>query len=265
MSTATAALVLRLAAPLQAWGAPSRHNRREVTAQPTKSGVLGLLSAAAGRPRDRALTDLLGLRLGVRVDQPGVLLRDYHTVSDHRDLPLLSGKVDAKGNQKRTSPPKHTHVTQRYYLQDAVFTAVLRGPAALLADLEHAVRNPVFPLSLGRRSCPPTGPVSLGLHPDGDLADLLAALPWQASDHHRHRTPGTEVTLEATVEDPAGSDTVEDVPDTYDLRTGTTFRQRTVRHLWVTVPTGRTSAPGATKPPTTPAHPGHDPFALLGW
>ncbi|WP_261953970.1 type I-E CRISPR-associated protein Cas5/CasD [Streptomyces nigrescens] len=46
---------------------------------------------------------------------------------------------------------------------DAVFVAALRGPAPLLERLDHAVRHPVYPLCLGRRSCPPTGPVSLGL------------------------------------------------------------------------------------------------------
>ncbi|WUD70248.1 type I-E CRISPR-associated protein Cas5/CasD [Streptomyces sp. NBC_00510] len=264
--TDSAVLVLRLAAPLQAWGAPSRYNRRDTHPQPTKSGVLGLLAAAGGRPRDASLTDLLGLQLGVRVDQPGSLLRDYHTVSDHRGLPLPAGKVDAKGVQKKTSPAKYTHVTQRYYLQDAVFIAALRGPAPLLESLDHAVKHPHFPLSLGRRSCPPTGPVTLGLRPDAELTDILAAVPWQASAHHRRRTRDVQVTLEATVEDPAGEDLVADVPDTYDLREGTTFTQRAVRHLWVTVPTGHEQPTGdAPTPSTGPGHTGHDPFALLGW
>ena len=206
------------------------------------------------------MTDLLGLRLGVRVDQPGTLLRDYHTVSDHRGLLLPSANVDAKGLQKRNTADKYTGVTQRYYLQDALFTAALHGPAVLLEDLEAAVRNPVFPLSLGRRSCPPTGPVSLGLRPDTDLPSALQDVPWQASAHHRarHRTP--TVALEATVEDPAGDIGISDVPDTYDLKAGTVFSERTVRHLWITLPTGHTPT-GAD----ATAESGHDPFALLGW
>ncbi|MFF7369828.1 type I-E CRISPR-associated protein Cas5/CasD [Streptomyces tricolor] len=262
--TDQAVLVLRLAAPLQSWGGPSRYNRRDTRPEPTKSGVLGLLAAAEGRPREASLTDLLGLRLGVRIDQPGTLLRDYHTVSDHRGLPLPAAKVDAKGTQKKTGPAKYTGVTQRYYLQDAVFTAALRGPAPLLEQLDYAVRHPVFPLSLGRRSCPPTGPVSLGLHPDADLPQVLTDVPWQASAHHRARFRGTEVTVEATVEDPAGDLTVADVPDTYNLKTGTVFGQRTVRHLWITLPTGRkTNEQADDRAGRT--DPGHDPFALLGW
>ncbi|MFI5792361.1 type I-E CRISPR-associated protein Cas5/CasD [Streptomyces sp. NPDC051677] len=264
MTTDQAVLVLRLAAPLQSWGGPSGYNRRDTLPQPTKSGVLGLLAAAEGRPRDASLTDLLGLRLGVRVDQPGTLLRDYHTVSDHRGLPLPSAKVDAKGVQKKTSPAKYTGVTQRYYLQDAVFTAALHGPAALLQSLEHAVRHPAFPLSLGRRSCPPTGPLSLGLRHHADLNDVLGDVPWQASEHRRRQIRTPQVTLEVTLEDPTGDLHLDDVPDTYDLKSGTVFRRRTVRHRWVTIPTGHEAATGLPPAPDQTG-PGHDPFALLGW
>ncbi|PLW66313.1 type I-E CRISPR-associated protein Cas5/CasD [Streptomyces sp. SCUT-3] len=264
MTTDHTVLVMRLAAPLQSWGGPSRYNRRETRPQPTKSGILGLLAAAEGRSRDTSIADLLDLRLGIRVDQPGSLLRDYHTFSDHRGVPLPSAKVNTKGMQTRTSPAKHTGVTQRFYLQDAVFVAALRGPRPLLERLEHAVRHPVHPLCLGRRSCPPTGPVSLGLRSGAELADVLSDVPWQASTRRRAQVQGTEVTLEATVEDPTGDQFAVDVPDTYDLRTGTFFSRRAVRHLWVTVPTGQE----ATKPAdrgSPSVNPDHDPFALLGW
>src|SRR5437016_3301790 len=93
-------LVLRLAGALQSWGDRSSFNRRDTRPEPTKSGVIGLLAAAAGRPREQPLGDLLDLQLGVRVDQPGTLLRDYHTVSDYRGRPLPQAGVSAKGIQK---------------------------------------------------------------------------------------------------------------------------------------------------------------------
>ncbi|WP_149552870.1 type I-E CRISPR-associated protein Cas5/CasD [Streptomyces marokkonensis] len=260
-----AVLVLRLAAPLQSWGGPSRYNRRETRPQPTKSGILGLLAAAEGRNRETSLTDLVGLHLGVRVDQPGTLLRDYHTYSDYRGLPLLSAKANTKGQQTRTTPPKYTGVTQRFYLQDAVFVAALRGPKTLIQSLEEAVRNPVFPLSLGRRSCPPTGPVSLGLRADAPLEDILKEVPWQAGSHRRRQARDATVSLEATVEDPAGDQLAVDVPDTYDLKTGTRFGRRAVRHLWVSVPTGRTQSAHPAADTATTRQSDHDPFALLGW
>ena len=43
-----ATLLLRLAAPLQAWGADSKFETRKTAREPTKSGVIGLLAAALG-------------------------------------------------------------------------------------------------------------------------------------------------------------------------------------------------------------------------
>ena len=43
-----ATLLLRLAAPLQAWGSDSKFETRKTDREPTKSGVVGLLAAALG-------------------------------------------------------------------------------------------------------------------------------------------------------------------------------------------------------------------------
>ncbi|MET9182971.1 type I-E CRISPR-associated protein Cas5/CasD [Kitasatospora aureofaciens] len=266
-----AVLVLRLAAPLQSWGDRSAFNRRDTSPRPTKSGVIGLLAAAAGRSRESDITDLVGLRLGVRVDQPGTLLRDYHTVSDYRGRPLPQAGVNAKGVQKPTSPAKDTHVTHRYYLQDAVFVAAVQGPAGLVTTLAEAIRRPVFPLALGRRSCVPTQPIALGAVRDASLEDVLAEEPWQAGDsvknaYCRRAERGPEpfsphrIDLAATFDDPAGEDMLQDVPRSFAPRERG-FLTRRIRHAWLSVPTGLRSS-AVTTPP---AAGGHDPFALLGW
>ncbi|MCX2969965.1 MULTISPECIES: type I-E CRISPR-associated protein Cas5/CasD [Streptomyces] len=270
-----AVLLLRLAGPLQSWGDRSAFNRRETRPEPTKSGVLGLLAAAAGYSRDHSLEDLLPLRLGIRVDQPGTLLRDYHTVSDYRGRPLPQAGVSAKGIQKPTSPAKHTHVTTRYYLQDAVFVAAIAGPADLLTTLDQAVKAPAFPLALGRRSCPPTQPLSLGLRTT-DLTEALTKEPWQASERareHYARRLGRErglgkpvyparIDRSATVEDPHGEDIAHDVPVSFDPHTRA-FTSRRVRHHWLSVPTSFPPNDTTDGPPADDTE--HDPFALLGW
>lgn len=60
-----ATLLLRLAAPLQAWGADSKFETRKTGREPTKSGVIGLLAAALGLRRDEreALLRLTGCGL----------------------------------------------------------------------------------------------------------------------------------------------------------------------------------------------------------
>ena len=65
---------------MQSWGIQSRYTRRDTGLEPSKSGVIGLLSAALGRPRNSDLSDLASLRMGVRVDRPGTVQSDYHTV-----------------------------------------------------------------------------------------------------------------------------------------------------------------------------------------
>ncbi|ASO22341.1 CRISPR system Cascade subunit CasD [Actinoalloteichus hoggarensis] len=256
-------LLLRLAGPLQSWGGPSAFNRRDTRPEPTKSGIVGLLAAALGRTRDESPADLNALRLGVRIDQEGSLLRDYHTVSDYRGVALPQAGVNAKGVQKTTSPAKHTHVTTRFYLQDAVFLAAVAGRTAFIDELAAAVRAPAFPPALGRRSCVPTQPLLLS-HSPGSLEETLRTTPWQAPSpsarrrRHRHAT----VDLRVVVEDDAGDDLAHDVPTTFDPLTRA-FTTRRVRHDWVNVPVDEASKDRPTDAESPPES--HDPFSLLGW
>lgn len=151
-------LLLRLAGPLQAWGADSKFETRRTGREPSKSGVIGLLSAALGRTREESIDDLSALRFGVRVDKEGQLLHDYHTVQ------MLSGK---------------TYVTHRYYLSDATFLVGLESEnEAWLEEIQKAILHPAFPLFLGRRSCVPSQPIVVGIRRT-DLIDALKQEPWQ--------------------------------------------------------------------------------------
>jgi len=64
---------------MQSWGVQSRFGVRDTGLEPSKSGVVGLLCAALGRARHEPIADLAALKMGVRVDCEGRLLRDYHT------------------------------------------------------------------------------------------------------------------------------------------------------------------------------------------
>ena len=252
-------LVLRLAGPLQSWGSSSQFNVRDTDDRPTKSGVIGLLAAAQGRRRGDEIADLLELSFAVRVDQPGSRLRDYHTVRTLDGGLLPSAKVNAKGVQVAASG-KPSHVTQRFYLQDAVFVAFVEGPAELMSTLAWAVTHPVFPLALGRRSCVPSRPLLVS---DGDSAlwslpldEAVRTVPWQAGIMVReHPDVGDTVSLAMTIDDPAGLTSVADVPTTFDHRKRN-FENRQVCHGWVRIDTGLPANDRARQ---------HDPFALLGW
>lgn len=63
---------------------------------------------------------------------------------------------------------KKTYITYRHYLSDAVFLAGLESEdIGFLYEMENALKNPIFPLFLGRRSCPPTLPIVIGIRESG--------------------------------------------------------------------------------------------------
>ncbi len=154
-------LALRLVAPLQSWGSSSRFTTRSTDDAPTKSGILGLLAASKGLRRSDSLEDLLSLKLAVRIDQPGQILRDFqtaHSLDQTQVMPL----------------------SYRYYRSDARYLVGLQGEQSLLEGLVESLTAPTFPLYLGRRSCPPAEPLVPRLVA-GDLSDLLLDASWIAS------------------------------------------------------------------------------------
>lgn len=140
-----ATLLLRLAGPMQSWGTQSRFTERDTGREPTKSGVVGLLSAALGWERDHDLERLRRLRMGIRVDRDGKVMRDYH----------ITQKVIKAGSNKTD-----TVVSNRYYLADADFLVGLESNERdFLLKLADALNNPCFPLFLGRKAFPPGKPI----------------------------------------------------------------------------------------------------------
>lgn len=180
-----ATLLLQLAGPMQSWGTTSRFDERDTQLEPSKSGVLGLVCAALGRDRTEPVDDLARLQMGVRVDREGVLMRDFQTATG---VMIATGKSDLK----------RTVVSPRYYLADAAFLAGLEGDdPLLLARIHDALRNPVWPLALGRKSFPPGHPVWLT---DGllktDLKTALSSAPRIAEPLPEHQDRPLRLILE---------------------------------------------------------------------
>ena len=219
-----ATLLLRLAAPLQAWGADSKFETRKTNREPTKSGVIGLLAAALGIRRDEPekLERLVGLRYGVRVDQEGQLLVDFH-MAKSEDV---------------------SYLTYRHYLSDAVFVVGLESEdEQLLCELQEALLHPVFPLFLGRRSCPPTQPLCLGVREEA-LQEALQIEPPQGQ-----RTQPTRIVLDAAP-DERGAAPQKDVPVSFSPL-HRQFGYRAAREIYL--------ERKSTVPETTQ----HDPFSEL--
>lgn len=151
-------LLLRLKGPMQSWGVQSRFTERDTLREPSKSGVIGLVAAAFGRPRDASIADLAALRMHVRVEREGKLMRDFHTAQN-----VLRSQTNLRKLHKRGRPLaseiQDTVVSNRYFLSDAWFTVALEGEHDLLEEVARALRHPRWPLGLGRRAFAPSAPV----------------------------------------------------------------------------------------------------------
>lgn len=181
MNQAQHTLLLRLAGPMQSWGTQSQFDLRDTAREPTKSGVVGLLCAALGRPRAAPIDDLASLRMGVRVDREGAKERDFQTAQN-----VLRAKAklsSVRGGSPRKSDVKETETSERYYLADAHFTVGLEGTdLAVLQAAQDALASPHWPLFLGRKAFPPGLPPHLpgGLREDTPLVEALTSWPWSA-------------------------------------------------------------------------------------
>lgn len=204
-----------------------------------------MIAAAQGRRRTDPLIDLLGLRFGVRVDQPGRLERDFQTartLDGARSMPL----------------------SERFYLADAVFVAAIQGDPELIGGIEGALRRPTFPLYLGRRSCPPAGPVVIGTREEG-LYEALATERYHASPvwaRKQSSEVGLDLLADAGVIPPVevreAPMTRRDVPVSFDP----SLRQYDWRSVDGTVvrlanPLGRDAVPAGS------ASVAHDPMSMF--
>lgn len=177
-------LGLALAGPMMSFSVATHERERQTELLPTRAAVLGLLACCLGHPREE-LGPLVTLRLGLRLDAPGVHLSDFHVVM---------APMRAAG-----TPGPRSFPTRREYLAGAAFAVGLEGERALLETVRAAAARPAFVPYLGRKSCLPGRPLLFagghGQVQEESLTALLAGLPPLAGE-------GEAATY---LEDPAGT------------------------------------------------------------
>lgn len=168
-------LVIKFAGPLQSWGTDSHFETRDTDLYPSKSGVIGLLGASIGyrRDDDENISRLNTLSFVVRIDRPGQLLRDYH----------IARKDKPNGEKERN------YVTNRYYLEDAIFLVGLsHEDNAFINEIEQALRFPYFTPFMGRRSAPIPADFILATS-EQDALSTLKDFPWQGDITNKESIP----------------------------------------------------------------------------
>ncbi len=209
-------LFLRLEGPLQSWGERARWDVRDTASEPTKSGVVGLLACAMGLNSDDDLRTLSQeIHVAVRCDRPGLLLTDYHTI--------VGGVMGAEGKLR-----PGTIVSRRAYLCDASFLVAVQSTAEAVAELTEAIQSPIWPIYLGRKSCPPACPPFEGAAQYPSLESALADWPW-----YQWGVEPQTVQVRAVVEAPAATNVRR--RDEILSRSRRTFGPRYSRDLLVTV------------------------------
>lgn len=215
-------LLLRFEGPQQSWGTLSRFSNRDTGLEPSKSGVIGLLCAALGRPRSASVTDLAALRMGVRVDREGTIMSDYHTAGGSwRRAEAKYGVANFDGSAPGTV------VTHRDYLAGASFLVGLEADTAnqegLLHQVNAALAEPVWPLFLGRKAFVASVPVRLPdtppLGPGMRLAPLEEALrtyPWSEALARERADPPARLRLVIETNGPESGESRMDVPVSFE-------------------------------------------------
>lgn len=169
-------LLMRLYGPLASWGEIAVGEIRHSAVHPSRSALLGLLGAALGIERDddarqQALTR--GYRFGIKLECVGSPMRDYHTIQSG----VAARKVRFRTRRQELLADKiETILSGREYRCDSlalVAIEAMEGATYSLEQLEAALRQPRFPLYLGRKSCPPALPLGPSLVQAATLREAL--------------------------------------------------------------------------------------------
>lgn len=188
-------IILKFAGTLQSWGTGSSFETRHTDFHPSKSGVIGMIAASMGyrRDEDEKIQKLNEIDFAVRIDQQGNLVKDYH----------IAKKYKPNGDFERT------YVTNRYYLEDAVFlVAISHENHEFIKSILNAIKKPYFQSYFGRRSLAPNYDFILDFI-DQDPIKSLVNYPWQASEWCQRKNKENTVKLQIY----ADSHLLKDMPE----------------------------------------------------
>lgn len=161
---------MRLAAPIASFSGARIDTVGDTLPIPTRSMIAGIIGAAVGLGYDKPhvlqkLQDTM--RLAVVVHRAGTIIRDYQTVrlgSPHMIGPMWWHDGQRLGVMEREGgDPERTITGERPLTCDYNATVIveLLPDAPFSAEgILTALRYPVYPLTVGQRSCIPSLPIA---------------------------------------------------------------------------------------------------------
>jgi len=174
-------LLFQLYGPMASWGQVAVGEQRPSDSQPTKSGILGLISASLGVRREeealnRSMNNSYGFAL--RTDVQGTLIQDFHTVEVPSTTSLKGSPHRTRSDEiKAVRAKDHPVVSKREYWCDSFHLVGIwereKTPFRLV-EIKQALEYPQFNLSLGRKSCPVSLPFRPEIHHGETLREVFS-------------------------------------------------------------------------------------------
>ncbi|MBP0633507.1 type I-E CRISPR-associated protein Cas5/CasD [Cupriavidus sp. AcVe19-1a] len=226
-------LLVRLQAPLIAFGGEAIDNYGVIRSYPALSMVTGLLGNALGW--DRSDADLHNrlqarLRLGTRLDNTGQRLNDFQTAQlDAGDKGwTTAGSVEERRGGSSSYDSPHLRYRDYHANLDALLALRLEpaDESPILEDLAQALDKPIRPLFIGRKPCLPIGRLVAGWIEASNVLEALQLAPGQTKGPMRLQWPEGEGRLE-------GCDRLLDVCDERNWSSGVHGGWRPVREALI--------------------------------
>lgn len=175
-------LKLTLSSVLQYYSSKTSTTLRETYTSdiyPTRNAILGLISAAFGFSRDSTDKKTLDKELHIKYKSLStpILMEDFQTIRPLKSSSTYVTKSYEKRTRFRTVDGGYRDsalIKRVQYLQDAKFEVYIGGNEKLLRKIYDAIRDPVYDLHLGKRSCTPNAPIvtDFVLYSENDLFDV---------------------------------------------------------------------------------------------
>lgn len=173
-------LIFQVYAPLVSWGDIAVGGERQSSRQPSKSAIIGLISAALGVKREegKRLDELAkSIGMAVQLHSGGSVLKDFHTTQ----VPKKINKVVYHTRYSELSASAKyisTILSQREYRCDSFSViAIYSKPENTqfpLDKIEKALNNPHFHLYFGRKSCVPALPLAPAIIESSNLKEAFS-------------------------------------------------------------------------------------------
>jgi CRISPR system Cascade subunit CasD len=190
-------LLMRLRAPLIAFGGEAIDNYGVIRDFPALSMVTGMIANALGWDRaDFAAHDRLQARLlmGARLDSEGKRLMDFQTAQLAKSDSgwTTRGRPESRDGNSYDSP----HLRYRDYHAELDALLALRlepaDEAPTLSDIAHALDYPMRPLFIGRKPCLPSSRLFVGIIHAANVLDALRRAKGEADRTFRFQWPQGE-------------------------------------------------------------------------